>query len=77
VKAYLSYKNLRKPSHRPMDVETWFLHPPILLRVRLQPVLHRLILKGPTIRVLLVGTNNYEPRSIPLKPKISLVLCWT
>ncbi len=47
---------------------------PILLWVRLQFVLCRLLPKGPTIRVLLVGVNNFEPGSAPLKPTLSIKL---
>lgn len=37
--------------------------------MRLQPALQRLLVKGPKIRVLLVGTVKAEPGSGPIRPK--------
>ena len=73
MKVDLSHKDYRNPQHMPLDAETWFYHPTTLLRVRLQPALHRLLSKGPTIRVLLVGATNFEPGLEPLKPKNGFV----
>lgn len=63
----------RNPSHSPLEVETYFCHPPVLLWVRLNPLLHDLFSKGPAVRFLLVGAPNFETGLGALKPTISFV----
>ena len=47
--------------------ETWFQHPPILLRSRLRSALRGLMPKGPIVQGF-VWLINDEPRSSPFKP---------
>lgn len=56
----------RHPKHL-KGAKTWFQHPPILLRVRLQSALYGLMLKGPVVSGF-VWLNNFELGSSPLKP---------
>ena len=67
VKAFIV--GLNQPLRHLKGAETWFQHPPILLLVRPQSVLRRLLLKGPVVQGVF-WIINFEPGSSPNNPTI-------